>query len=199
MNSRQTLKLLLGAAVFALVFKMLWSRSAEMFGHYGGEESYEEGEFEAYDETEAYGHDGMEAYHHEGMDNMETYDDAEAYEHEGYADEEAYGDETETYADISATAAPKASKALTQVATDLLPRRGGAMTGGDNWGEFAPKNALKNQNFLDAKKFIGVDTQGSALKNANYDIRSSMPIPKSDVGPWMGSSVDPDLMRRPLE
>lgn len=188
LNSRQTLKLLLGAAVFALVFKMLWSRSAEMFGHYGGEESYEEGEFETYDETEAYHHDATE-----------TYDDAEAYEHEGYADEEAYGDETETYADISATAAPKASRALTQVATDLLPRRGGAMTGGDNWGEFAPKNALKNQNFLDAKKFIGVDTQGSALKNANYDIRSSMPIPKSEVGPWMGSSVDPDLMRRPLE
>jgi hypothetical protein len=185
LNSRQTLKLLLGAAVFVLVFKMLWSRSADAFGDDVMEpETYEEGEFESYDDdTEEY----RETYEDAG--EMETYAD----------DEEAYGDETETYADISATAAPKPSKALTQVATDLLPRRGGAMTGGDNWGEFAPKNALKNQNFLDAKKFIGVDTQGSALKNANYDIRSSMPIPKSEVGPWMGSSVDPDLMRRPLE
>ena len=186
LNSRQTLKLLLGAAVFVLVFRMLWSRSADAFGDDVMEpETYEEGEFETYD-------DDTEAYHHD----METYDDDAAVE--TYADD-TYGDETETYADISATAAPKPSKALTQVATDLLPRRGGAMTGGDNWGEFAPKNALKNQNFLDAKKFIGVDTQGSALKNANYDIRSSMPIPKSEVGPWMGSSVDPDLMRRPLE
>ena len=187
LNSRQTLKLLLGAAVFALVFKMLWSRSADAFGDDVMEpETYEEGEFESYD-------DGMDEETY--ADEMETYAD----EMETYEDEETYADETETYADISATAAPKPSKALTQVATDLLPRRGGAMTGGDNWGEFAPKNALKNQNFLDAKKFIGVDTQGSALKNANYDIRSSMPIPKSEVGPWMGSSVDPDLMRRPLE
>ena len=180
LNSRQTLKLLLGAAVFVLVFKMLWSRSADAFGDDVMEpETYEEGEFESYDDGE-----------------FESYE-APADEMETYEDEETYADET--YADISATAAPKPSKALTQVATDLLPRRGGAMTGGDNWGEFAPKNALKNQNFLDAKKFIGVDTQGSALKNANYDIRSSMPIPKSEVGPWMGSSVDPDLMRRPLE
>lgn len=193
LNSRQTLKLLLGAAVFVLVFKMLWSRSADAFGddvmepetyhHEGGDfESYENGEFESYEDGE------FESYENAPAD--ETYED----------ETETYADEMETYADISATAAPKKpSKALTQVATDLLPRRGGAMTGGNNWSEFAPKNALKNQNFLDAKKFIGVDTQGSALKNANYDIRSSMPIPKSEVGPWMGSSVDPDLMRRPLE
>jgi hypothetical protein len=87
---------------------------------------------------------------------------------------------------------------LMNVATDLLPKRGAGGRHRQNFGEFAPKSLL-GQNFLDAKKYIGVDTQGSSLRNANYDLRSSPTIPRRNVGPWQQSTIEADLLRRPLE
>ena len=184
LNTRQAVKLLLAAAIFVVVFRMLLARS--------GRDRYE--------------NDGM--YFDSGVADdaaAETYDDD--YATEGYEDaQETYAAGADYAAEDSAAAAEEpfapatnAAVPMLGVSTDLLPRAAGGMTGGEDWAEFAPKDALKNQNFLDATKFIGVNTQGSSLKNANYDLRSSMPIPKADVGPWSGSSIDPDLMRRPLE
>lgn len=84
----------------------------------------------------------------------------------------------------------------TNVAADLLPKPNTPQV--QDFGEFAPK-ALQGQNFLDVTKQIGVDTQGSSLRNANYQLRSDPPNPRFNVGPWSGSTIDPDLMRRPLE
>lgn len=183
MNARQTVKLLLAAAVFALVFKMLLGKGRSAMDRYENAGGVDDMYFDA---------GAME----------ETFDDIDVPMTETYDDEAMEYDETtmdyapdETYAPMTANAAVP-SRGLS---TGLLPKPASRMTGGEDWSEFAPKDALKNQNFLDATKFIGVNTQGSSLKNANYDLRSSMPIPKSDVGPWSGSSIDPDLMRRPLE
>jgi hypothetical protein len=84
----------------------------------------------------------------------------------------------------------------TNVAADLLPKPTAPQV--QDFGEFAPK-ALQGQNFLEVSKQIGVDTQGSSLRNANYQLRSDPPNPRFNVGPWSGSTIDPDLMRRPLE
>lgn len=84
----------------------------------------------------------------------------------------------------------------TNVAADLLPKPSSPQI--MDFGEFAPK-ALQGQNFLDTAKQIGIDTQGSSLRNANWQLRSDPPNPRMNVGPWSNSTIDADLLRRPLE
>ena len=82
--------------------------------------------------------------------------------------------------------------------SDLMPS-GDAIN-----SEFAQMNPmgqgdLANKNFLTAGFHVGIDTQGSSLRNANLSIRSEPPNPRIVVGPWNQSTIDPDLMRRPFE
>jgi len=37
------------------------------------------------------------------------------------------------------------------------------------------------------------------MRNANLQLRSDPVIAKKDVGPWMTSTIEPDLARTPLE
>lgn len=84
----------------------------------------------------------------------------------------------------------------TNVAGDLLPKPATPQV--MDFGEFAPK-ALQGQNFLEVSKQVGVDTQGSSMRNANYQIRADPPNPRTNVGPWLNSTIEADLLRRPLE
>jgi hypothetical protein len=47
--------------------------------------------------------------------------------------------------------------------------------------------------------FIGLDTIGQTLRNANQQLRSDPVIQKQNVSPWMMSTIEPDLARVPLE
>lgn len=67
----------------------------------------------------------------------------------------------------------------------------------DDAFEFAPKDMTGVQFMLDTPRF-GQDTQGSSNKNASYDIRST-PANEKVVYPWMNSTIEPDLYRRPLD
>ena len=78
--------------------------------------------------------------------------------------------------------------------SQLLPKPSPEAADFDMW---APKN-LQAQNFLTATQWIGVNTQGSSLKNANYDLRANPIIPKADIGPWNQSSIDPNIYAKPL-
>lgn len=91
------------------------------------------------------------------------------------------------------TSQPSASGSMPPLATsvDLLPK---PVAGTTDFGEFAPKNLT--QNFVDATKFIGVDTQGSSLKNANYQLRPDPPIPRKESGPFLQSTIEADLYRK---
>ena len=40
-------------------------------------------------------------------------------------------------------------------------------------------------------KMIGVDTKGSSLRNANRQFRPDPFIPKTNICPWMNSTIDP--------
>jgi len=63
--------------------------------------------------------------------------------------------------------------------------------------------AQSNHGLTDAlvppSHFIGLDTKSSTLRNSNQQLRSDPYIPKQDVGPWWQSTIDPDIMRVPLE
>ena len=54
-----------------------------------------------------------------------------------------------------------------------------------------------NEHFLDAGGIIGMMSQ--TLRNPNYDLRCAPTNPKVDVGPWMQSTIDADITRKPLE
>ena len=52
---------------------------------------------------------------------------------------------------------------------------------------------------LQAGYHIGLDTIGQTMKNANLQLRSDPVIQKGEIGPWNQSTIEPDLMRVPLE
>ena len=83
----------------------------------------------------------------------------------------------------------------TGLASSLLPRE---VASEEDFGEFAPEDILKGQNFLEPRKQIGFpETVGGALRNANQQIRKDPPNPK-DPYVWNNSTIVPDLMQRGL-
>jgi hypothetical protein len=69
------------------------------------------------------------------------------------------------------------------------------------WAQVNPMGAgdISGKNFLNAGALIGVNTIGSSLRNASWDLRSTPPNPQVQVSPWMQTTIEPDLLRRPLE
>jgi len=58
---------------------------------------------------------------------------------------------------------------------------------------------IQGKNFLSAGALIGINTVGQSLRNGNFQLRAEPPNPQVQVGPWMQSTIEPDLQRRPLE
>lgn len=78
---------------------------------------------------------------------------------------------------------------------DLLPKDINS-----DWSNVNPANAdLKNINLLSAGQLIGINTVGSSLRNPSLQERSEPVIPKTNIGPWNNSTIDADVLRRPLE
>lgn len=69
------------------------------------------------------------------------------------------------------------------------------------WAMVAPngQGELGDVNFLTSGYHVGINTVGSSLRNANYQLRSDPPNPVVQVSPWMQSTITPDLSRRPME
>ncbi len=69
------------------------------------------------------------------------------------------------------------------------------------WAQLNPAGSadFKNVNLLKAGHLIGIDTVGSTLRNANLQERSEPPNPTTSVSPWLNTTIEPDLMRLPLE
>ena len=69
------------------------------------------------------------------------------------------------------------------------------------WAQVNPMGAgdISGKNFLNAGALIGVNTVGSSLRNASWDLRSEPPNPQVVVSPWLNSTIEPDVLRRPLE
>tara|TARA_Y100000590_G_C15643180_1_gene985815 strand:- start:608 stop:1204 length:597 start_codon:yes stop_codon:yes gene_type:complete len=69
------------------------------------------------------------------------------------------------------------------------------------WSQVNPsgQGELGDQNFLSAGYHIGVNTVGQSLRNANLQLRSEPPNPQVKVSPWMQSTIEPDINRKPLE
>jgi hypothetical protein len=90
---------------------------------------------------------------------------------------------------------PQQSQQLT--AQDLLPSDANS----SQWAQVYPtgEGKLKDRNFLQAGYHIGINTVGQTLRNANLQLRSEPPAPQVKVSPWLQSTIEPDLGRKPFE
>ena len=90
----------------------------------------------------------------------------------------------------SVVAPPSCHAGETAKAEDLLPKSGHPQS---------PHNQFQQVNFLKAGHHAGINTVGGSLRNANLQVRSEPPNPQNRVSPWGNSTIQPDLMRVPLE
>jgi hypothetical protein len=79
------------------------------------------------------------------------------------------------------------------VSSDLLPKADPLNT---EFAEFAPK---LDGNWLQSDRYTALDTVGNSKRNANYQLRSDPPIKRTSVGAWNNSTLESDLLRKPLE
>ena len=84
----------------------------------------------------------------------------------------------------------------TLTAEQLLPQDTNS-----TWNQVNPSGvgSLKDRNFLQSGFHIGINTVGQTLRNANLQLRSEPPCPMIKVSPWMTSTIEPDVSRRPFE
>lgn len=96
---------------------------------------------------------------------------------------------------VSASSGSCGMRNGTGLASSLLPRE---VASQEDFGQFAPEDILKGQNFLEPRQQTGYpETVGGALRNANQQIRADPPNPK-DGYVWNNSTIVPDLMQRDL-
>ena len=86
--------------------------------------------------------------------------------------------------DVSATSNGPVNGAS---AADLLPSDSNS-----SWGNVAATPGLDKVNLLQAGAHYGINTVGTSLRNANLQLRKDPPIAKKEVGPWNGSTMEPD-------
>lgn len=68
-----------------------------------------------------------------------------------------------------------------------------------DWFEVQPEPiSVKNRHLINITKPIGINTIGTSLKNATYDLRSAPACPKYVTSPWLNSSIEPDINLKPL-
>ena len=79
---------------------------------------------------------------------------------------------------------------------DLLPQDANSL-----WAQVSPsgQGSLADQNFLTSGFHIGINTVGQSLRNANRQVRSEPLNPQLKVSPWMQTTIEADINRRPME
>lgn len=91
---------------------------------------------------------------------------------------------------------PSCMKQSTMDPKELLPKDANS-----EWASLNPNGSgeLSDVNLLKAGHHIGINTVGQSLRNANLQLRSEPPNPQVNVGPWHQTTIEPDMMRVPLE
>ena len=82
--------------------------------------------------------------------------------------------------------------------SDLLPESESSEIKAFNDKNPDGEGILKGVNYLDAGFHVGVNTVGQSLRNANRNLREEPPNPRVVVSPWLNSTIDADLTRKPL-
>ena len=89
---------------------------------------------------------------------------------------------------------PDCNKKVMENPASLLPNDSNSA-----WAKLNPSGQgnLANANLLDAGAHHGVQAQ--VLRNPNLQLRSEPANPRTNIGPWQNSTIEPDRMRKSLE
>ncbi|ARF09443.1 hypothetical protein Indivirus_1_66 [Indivirus ILV1] len=69
----------------------------------------------------------------------------------------------------------------------------------DSFFEVMPEPvSIKNRHLINITKPLGINTIGTSLKNASYDLRTEPANPKQVVSPWLQSSIEGNINLKPL-
>ena len=70
---------------------------------------------------------------------------------------------------------------------------------GTNWDESNPQIAKVDGNaWLNERKFLGIYSVASSLRNATHDLRRDVPNPQMVVSPWNNTTIMPDANSKGL-
>lgn len=83
--------------------------------------------------------------------------------------------------------------------TDLTPQDLLPQDANSNVFDVQFPSSGEEQNFLDNTNLIGSNTSGPSLKNPNLQLRADPFIKKEDTGPFLQSSYEPDMYRKPID
>lgn len=84
----------------------------------------------------------------------------------------------------------------TNTVQDLLPKDAENSLWAKN--SPSPPGDASDQNYLTAASLVGINTQGSSMRNANLQLRPDPPITRAFTGIWNQSTIDSDLSRKDL-
>lgn len=63
----------------------------------------------------------------------------------------------------------------------------------DDWFDVIPDPiSVANRHLISVSRPVGVNSIGTSLKNASWDIRGTPPNPRQAISPWLNSSIEPD-------
>ena len=102
-----------------------------------------------------------------------------------------------TSADSPSTINQLATNKAIPSPSDLLP-----INNNNLWSNSIPQADadLKNINLLNPSQLVGINTQGSSLRNSNLQLRSEPANPRTNTNcPWNISTIETDQFRKPLE
>lgn len=122
---------------------------------------------------------------------------APAPKKEGFSDYAPFGGDNMGPVPMKAAAKPQGCYPREQLnPMELLPQDVNSQ-----WAAVNPTGTgdIQGKNFLSAGALIGINTVGQSLRNGNLQIRAEPPNPQISVSPWLNSTIEPDLSRRPLE
>jgi hypothetical protein len=196
MNAAQILKLALALAIVLTLYRLVTAQNKRPLQPY---EPYEDAAGEDAEDDDSDAEDDDSDAEDDDSDAEDDDSDAEDDDSDAEDDDSDAEDDIEGFANSTKPFNGKNQDwgaPVMNLATGLLPKP--VPKGNQDWSEFAPKSLLR-QNFLSAEKYVGINTVGNSLRNANRDLRSAPAIPRGDVGPWAQSTIDSDLYRKPLE
>jgi hypothetical protein len=98
---------------------------------------------------------------------------------------------------VGAGSSPMQSQMMAANPSDLLPS-----DSNNGWANANPVGSpnLQSISLLNPQQVVGINTQGSTLRNSNLQLRSEPANPRASTGcPWNISTIESDPYRLPLE